>query len=558
MQPSGSPEPPRTGHSTLGQILDRLGVGVLDMLVAPGGLDQVPGEPVVAGVGEPLPDRPGGVLLAVGSGADPLATERLIEAAGAAGYAAVVVKMHDRPTAGLIRAATRAGVVLLSTPDDMTWRHLDALLESASPAAGPAADRYASAGIGDLFGLANAIAAAVGGALTIEDPAGRVLAYSSLPHQEIDEIRRDAILGRQTPERPTNYAEYQAVFAHDGPLLFDSIGSGHAARMAVALWAGRQPLGIVWVIRDRPATASNAADLLADAARVAELHLLRLRGDRDPDRWRRTEALRDILEGRADGVGQATLGIDPATACRVLAIAPRHPDGHASTVPARIVNVVSLFCESWDQRAACVGIDGIVYALLPQSPGDRPNRVTQWSSDIVSTARRSADLSLLVAIGSSVTGTPQLSASRRSADRVLRHQRARLGADDRTAPPDFAAAVTCADDLAADMVLMSIADHLPAEVPVLPVVAALLGADDAGGTPYAQTALAYLGTMGDIARTAAALNVHENTVRYRVRRAVEMFGLDLFSPDQVLVTWLQLRLARAGVSPDRPVPAAHP
>jgi DNA-binding PucR family transcriptional regulator len=49
--------------------------------------------------------------------------------------------------------------------------------------------------------------------------------------------------------------------------------------------------------------------------------------------------------------------------------------------------------------------------------------------------------------------------------------------------------------------------------------------------------------MGDYARTAAALNVHENTVRYRIRRAQDLYGIAFDDPDTVLVTWLQLRLA---------------
>jgi DNA-binding PucR family transcriptional regulator len=54
--------------------------------------------------------------------------------------------------------------------------------------------------------------------------------------------------------------------------------------------------------------------------------------------------------------------------------------------------------------------------------------------------------------------------------------------------------------------------------------------------------LAYLGTMGDISRTATQLTLHENTVRYRIRRAEELFGLDLADADTTLATWLQLRL----------------
>lgn len=88
-----------TGSSTLGQVLEHLGIRVLDLLAAPKGLDEPAGETVVAGAGEPLPDRPRGVLLAVGSGVDPATTRQQIEEAGAAGYAAVVIKTYGAPVA---------------------------------------------------------------------------------------------------------------------------------------------------------------------------------------------------------------------------------------------------------------------------------------------------------------------------------------------------------------------------------------------------------------------------------------------------------------------------
>ncbi|MFD7898217.1 helix-turn-helix domain-containing protein [Streptomyces sp. NPDC059568] len=36
--------------------------------------------------------------------------------------------------------------------------------------------------------------------------------------------------------------------------------------------------------------------------------------------------------------------------------------------------------------------------------------------------------------------------------------------------------------------------------------------------------------------------MHQNTLRYRTRRAVEVFGIDLHDADQRLILWLQLRL----------------
>ena len=536
---------PAGTRSTVGKLLEQLGPGVLEALVLPAGPLVPIGEPVIAGPGEPLPDQPGAVLLAAGAaaGAADVWTD-LFQPAAARGFAAVVCKTFGPPDPGLLAAAARSGVALLRTPDDMSWRHLDALVAGAgSTDAAP----VSFVGSGDLFALANAIAATVGGALTVEDPDGRVLAYSNLPHQLIDDIRRDAILGLQTPQRPQNLAEYRAVFDADGPVEFAGPHPGHASRLAVALWAGRRRLGILWVISDRPPLVDNATELLAGAARVAELHLLRLRGSHDPQRRRRTEALRELLELRAAAGGDRT-GFAADQLVRILAIAPSDSAGRTAAAPARIVDVVSLLAESWDQRSLCVDIDGTVYAALPELAADRPDRlgrVRRLAADLVTTAHRSAEIAVVVAIGPVVRGASALPTSRHAADQVLRHLRHRArvtSSASGASPPD---PVAIADDLPQLVALYTVAENLPdPEHLLLPAAASLLAADAAGGTPYADTVLTYLSTLGDMARTADLLTVHENTVRYRIRRAEELHGLDLTDPDRTLVTWLQLRLAQ--------------
>src|SRR5690606_13419211 len=121
---------------------------------------------------------------------------------------------------------------------------------------------------------------------------------------------------------------------------------------ARALWAGQRPLGIVWAISDHPPLGPDAEERLADAARVVELHLIRLQGRRDPDRWRRSESLRAALDSAPEGnPGRTDLGLEPDDGCVVLAIAPdleQDRAGHAASVPARIVDLVTLLCEGWD------------------------------------------------------------------------------------------------------------------------------------------------------------------------------------------------------------------
>ncbi|WP_344057212.1 helix-turn-helix domain-containing protein, partial [Nocardioides hwasunensis] len=63
-------------------------------------------------------------------------------------------------------------------------------------------------------------------------------------------------------------------------------------------------------------------------------------------------------------------------------------------------------------------------------------------------------------------------------------------------------------------------------------------------TLLAETLEAWCANLGNVARTARALSVHENTVRYRMRQIEEQHGVHLATPDLLLTTWLQLRARR--------------
>lgn len=67
--------------------------------------------------------------------------------------------------------------------------------------------------------------------------------------------------------------------------------------------------------------------------------------------------------------------------------------------------------------------------------------------------------------------------------------------------------------------------------------------DQNHATAFAHTLLAYLRHFGDIAATSTELHIHQNTVRQRLRRAQELFALDLTDPAQRLVLQLELTVA---------------
>jgi DNA-binding PucR family transcriptional regulator len=73
-------------------------------------------------------------------------------------------------------------------------------------------------------------------------------------------------------------------------------------------------------------------------------------------------------------------------------------------------------------------------------------------------------------------------------------------------------------------------------------LATLVAHDTAHGTELARSLRLYLDAFGDVAVCARELNVHPNTLRYRVRKAVALAGLDLDDPEHRLAAMLGLRL----------------
>jgi DNA-binding PucR family transcriptional regulator len=73
----------------------------------------------------------------------------------------------------------------------------------------------------------------------------------------------------------------------------------------------------------------------------------------------------------------------------------------------------------------------------------------------------------------------------------------------------------------------------------------LLEADADGGSDYVKTLDAYLACDRHLERTAAALHVHANTVRYRLGKVQEKLGVDLRDVDTRFLLELALRVQAA-------------
>ncbi|MEV5597466.1 helix-turn-helix domain-containing protein [Streptomyces sp. NPDC052496] len=512
---------------TVGDLVDVVGSPPLRLHTAPAGPAVPVTEVLLYDAHAPLPDAPGALLLAVGVRA--AAAGPLVRAAAGAGMAGIVVRGTDGPAG----EAEAYGTALLTIDEDAAWHHVHLMLASAI------GTRSAhGTGLGDLFALADAIAAATGGATAVEDPRQRILAYSTVPGQPVDEDRRQGILGLQVPGSVDNSAQVRSVFAADGPVRLPALTAGDLPRLAVAVRAGGETLGSVWVI-DSGTLAPDAEQTLARGASTAALLLLRARAAQELARHQNTDLVRRLLNGSADASAAAhRLGWD---AVRVAAFVPASaasvPDAERTSL--RLLDVVRLQCEVRYGRHACALLDGVVYALLP-APGEHGGppapqhrrtahqRHRQLAEDIVRRAERSLRVPVRAALGETAD-LGGVADSRADADMVLRllHDALPVAAVDEVRPQ--VTLLRLAEVMSERRELRTGAWHR------------VLAADAEHGTDHARTLVSWFDAGCDVAGAARLLSVHPNTCRYRLKQVGRQLGIDLGDPDERLVLWLQLR-----------------
>ena len=511
------------------------------MVSAPRGLDVEVGIPTLFDELDANSVQPGDVVLGVGVAARPRAAIGLIEEAGACGAAAVVLKLGLEPAPELVDASARTGVALLSAPSAVAWGHLYTLLRVAGGAAIPAGALVDGVPMGDLFALANAIAAIVGGAVTIEDPQSYVLAYSSadLP---IDEARREVILGRRVPDRFLRRLRDAGVFQRlqttDDVVTYVDQEEEVLPRLAVGIRAGGELLGSIWVAEATDSLGADATVALQEAARIAALHLIRHRSSGDLERRQRGELVRGVLDGDLHPDAATLLGLDAATAVTVVALRvgdPADPRRSAADAVARIervVGLVALYFESYQRHVAQVTIGQTIYVMIPESRDGERVRLLQLIGDLIDRARATVHTRLVSGVGSTVPSLTAASWSRREADLAIRVLATH---PDRSIAP--------IEQVRAETIVLALRDHAVGDAYLQSgPVATLRHHDEQKGTSYVETLAAYFDAFGFVPSAAKAIFVHPNTFRYRLRRLTEISGLNLDDPLERLVAELQLRI----------------
>lgn len=387
-------------------------------------------------------------------------------------------------------------------------------------------DSFGQLAVHDAFQLADALAVALGGAVAIEDAGRRVVAFSTIAGQPIDDVRRRGILDRSVPEHVEREAWYAQLWRGTGVAEFAS-GAESTARLAIAIRAGADLLGSIWVMGTRESLSPGADEILQGSVGVVATCLAHQDHFASRGRETRGQILRQLLGGSVSA-GQA-LGYTLPGPTVLIAFSRGEQPGDLELLDARLSDVLSLHAQRFQGFGLAAVIDGRVYALLPAVGRARLNdRLRSVVSRLVPRA------SGVVAVSSAVERIDHLPRTRRQLDRLidLRNRRGLVCGD-----------IVHADDERDNLLLAELADTVR-EVEALRAgaVNAIAEHDREHGTSYMLTLRAWFEANGDVAAAAARLHVHPNTFRYRMTRAGALFGLRLDHPDERLLLHLQMRL----------------
>lgn len=454
-----------------------------------------------------------------------------------------------QPSEALVTTAVRAGSAVVAVEPQARWERLYRLVNHVLEHHGdPATDDSGT----DLFGLAQSLADRIHGMVSIEDAQSHVLAYSA-SNDEADELRRLSILGRAGPPEHLKWIGQWGIF--DALRAGDQVVRvaerpelGLRPRLAIGIHqpqAGRPPVfaGAIWVQQGTRPLADDAEELMRGAAVLAARIMKRLASQPSAH----TRRVQQLLGLDAGGPGEQGDAGEVEMIARELGLATGSNAGNAALIGfdttdavndaadangtnarhARLTDILALSASAFRPDAQVASNGSRVYVLLPQITASRS--IASWVRGTIGALRSQLGVELRAAIAAPIAGLSAIATARSEVDRVL---------DSAERHPISIKPVTSLAEARTTVLLDEIVTMVSADPRLIDERIRELQQQD---PVLAQTLRSYLDSFGDVAVAANTLQVHPNTVRYRVRRIEKLLSTSLADPDARLVFSLALR-----------------
>jgi DNA-binding PucR family transcriptional regulator len=446
--------------------------------------------------------------------------------------AAIFVK---EPSNALVATAVAAGSAVVAVEPQARWERLYQLVNHVLEHHGDRGDPVDDSGT-DLFGLAQSLADRIHGMVSIENAQSHVLAYSA-SNDEADELRRLSILGRAGPPEHLKWIDQWGIFdalraGGEVVRVAERPELGLRPRLAIGIYpppadARRPPVfaGTIWVQQGSQPLADDAEQMLRGAAVLAARIMSRLAA-RPSTQVRRVQQILGLTDGAPPDVAAIAGELGLATHGNAALIGWDTADG--GTRHARLADVLALSASAFRRDAQVASHRSRIYVLLPQTATTRS--VTSWVRGTIGALRTELGVELRAAIAAPVASLAEVAAARTEVDRVL---------DSAERHPISIGQVTSLAEARTTVLLDEIVTLVGTDERLVdPRIRDLRVQDPV----LAETLRTYLDSFGDIGAAAQSLQVHPNTVRYRVRRIEKLLSTSLADAEVRLLFSLGLRV----------------
>jgi hypothetical protein len=465
---------------------------------------------------------PGALVVAIGH---PLsASPELQKEALSSGAVAVVVKGSAEPQ------VDDEGPAVLVIDPAADWGHVISLARLAVGAM-PSFDEPTD---DSLFALADALASLCGGSVVVHDAGWQLLAHSG--GEVSDQIRSETLVDRRAPAATLQLLRDRGVVDRlmHGELvhLADDEIPGLPERYAGAVLISGQLFGTIWVTPTGRSDPEQALDGLRRAVDLAALALLRhatLGAGPTPEQDVPFAAL--LGGAHTERLVAQRLGVPVDHGFVLAGIRPVTPDPtERAAVARRLLGLARSYCEAYRVTALAAAAGDTCFLLFPSHDEVARTAALRVLTDLHSRLQRSAPHRAMVS--STFAQVTEIGTMRCVVEELLDLSERRGWSG-----------LTDTESVQATWRLEQFREVALAHPALLEGPGMrLLEHDRQNAGELLVTLRAYFAAVGDVKVAAAELGLHYNTVRYRLRKAAEVAGLDLNDPDQRLLAELQVRL----------------
>lgn len=385
----------------------------------------------------------------------------------------------------------------------------------------------------DLYGLAHTIASLTKGMVSIEDARSHVLAYSATD-DAADELRTLSILGREGPtdylRRLNEWGVFDRIRRSDDVVEVPADDTlGIRRRLVVGIRSipdaagAATTLGAIWVQEGQRPIDADAGAVLRGAAAVAARLIKRVLDAPTNE----AVQIQRLLGGRGGGVDVPSL----AAALSISSSGPAAVVGFAGMGDGAIADhaaSIRLHASAFHRSSLATAMGERIYVLFPGEISARS--LEFWTRDAIGRIEKRTGTALRAALVSPVAALDDVAAARFEVDRVLDRT---VGTNRVTTLAESRTSVLLGEIIE----LVGNHEHLHD-----PRIENLRRYDADNASTMTESLRVYFAHFGDVRGAADELQVHPNTLRYRMKRVEDILGTDLKDPDDRVLLELQLRV----------------